>query len=442
MIAAQDVTLLDRVFVSSQCTVSRGVLRDGRVVAIKSRSSPELGLGAARAHEAVALARVGAHPSIIGLLGAYELPRGTQHLVLAWAAGGDLLALLRGRSAPLPPRVLWRWAASLFAALAACAAAGVIHRDVKSSNLLLVQADASVPLPARRGGGSGCVAAEEDDARLDALDLRLADFGVARVLLQPAVELCRTIVGTPFYFSPELVAAQLGGGEGGGGAGGAGSPYDGRSDLFSAGVVLYELASLRLPFPGSSLAALAASIRRGVYAPLPAHCSPQLAALVAACLQHDPAARPSAQAAQELCQAALQRVTAEAAAAAAPTPVRLPPPPPPPPPPLLPPPSPPARHSLPPRAPVAAIWDARATAPPRLRVVSRASSSSSVKRGGGAPPIAALQHPLPPPAASRRIPAAAAPPPLPPPPAAACTADLFRRLGPASLQQQPAASRY
>ncbi len=101
----------------------------------------------------------------------------------------------------------------VLAGLDACHRAGVIHRDIKPANI--------VKLP------SGTV--------------KLADFGIARILTDATISRTGTVVGTPNYMSPEQVS------------GGEVTP---RSDLFSLGVVLYELATKHKPFDGESITAI------------------------------------------------------------------------------------------------------------------------------------------------------------------------------------------
>lgn len=98
----------------------------------------------------------------------------------------------------------------VLAGLDACHRAGIVHRDIKPANI--------VKLP------SGTV--------------KLADFGIARILTDATISRTGTVVGTPNYMSPEQVS------------GGEVTP---RSDLFSLGVVLYELATKHKPFDGESI---------------------------------------------------------------------------------------------------------------------------------------------------------------------------------------------
>ncbi len=89
---------------------------------------------------------------------------------------------------------------------------GIIHRDIKPTNIVLTQGN----------------------------QIKVVDFGIARITNSTSTE-TGIIIGTPSYMSPEQVA---------------GKKVDGRSDLFSLGVVMYELLSGKKPFQGENLAAL------------------------------------------------------------------------------------------------------------------------------------------------------------------------------------------
>ena len=89
----------------------------------------------------------------------------------------------------------------------------ILHRDLKPSNIFLMK-----------------------DNRI-----KMGDFGIARVLRNTR-EKAKTIVGTPYYISPELVESK---------------PYNFKSDIWSLGVVLYELCALKPPFMAESLNFLA-----------------------------------------------------------------------------------------------------------------------------------------------------------------------------------------
>ena len=101
----------------------------------------------------------------------------------------------------------------------------VVHRDIKPANIMLMKND----------------------------QVRVADFGIARVMSSSKTH-TGVIFGTPSYMSPEQVA---------------GKKVDGRSDLFSLGIVFYEMLTGQRPFTGDSMSALLYAISNSEYAPLP-----------------------------------------------------------------------------------------------------------------------------------------------------------------------------
>ena len=99
--------------------------------------------------------------------------------------------------------------------------------------------------------------------------IKLGDFGIARVL-RNTIDVAKSMVGTPYYLSPEIIE---------------GRPYSFKSDVWSLGVMLYEMCALRPPFEGSSMHYLSLQIVRGRYPPLPSHFSRELKTLVAQMLE-------------------------------------------------------------------------------------------------------------------------------------------------------------
>ncbi|SDS90656.1 serine/threonine-protein kinase [Actinopolymorpha singaporensis] len=135
---------------------------------------------------------------------------GRPFLVMELLDGRTLAAILAARG-PLPPDDVRDLGAQAAAGLHAAHQAGVVHRDVKPSNLVRTQ------------DGS----------------LKVVDFGIARVLDEASTRLTRTgtIVGTASYLAPEQVR---------------GRSADARSDLYALGCVLYQLLTGRTPFVGGS----------------------------------------------------------------------------------------------------------------------------------------------------------------------------------------------
>ena len=178
------------------------------------------------------------HPNIARI---YDIGAADDHLFLAmeYFPGGDLRSRMRE---PLPWRVALGYLRQLAAALGALHDIGVLHRDVKPGNVLL------------RDDGS----------------LAFIDFGLARQLgLESDITGEGTIFGTPHYMSPEQ---------------GHGQPLDERSDLYSLGVVLYEMLTGRKPFVAETPLAVIYHHANTAIPQLPAsaaHLQPLLEALLA-----------------------------------------------------------------------------------------------------------------------------------------------------------------
>ena len=151
------------------------------------------------------------HPNVVTLYDVgYEDDRVT-YLATEYVDGESLLARLR-RTRPLPVDEALTLAADLLRGLAYAHAKGIIHRDIKPANILLTS---------------------EGQAKI-------ADFGVARPL-HSSLTATRSLVGTPNYMSPEQVKT---------------SPVSTRSDLFSAGAVLYEMLTGLKPFSAPELSGI------------------------------------------------------------------------------------------------------------------------------------------------------------------------------------------
>jgi eukaryotic-like serine/threonine-protein kinase len=152
------------------------------------------------------------HPRIVPVFDA-GLADGTPYLVMEYVEGRSLAEELAddGRLAPERATSI---AAGIAEALAAAHAAGVVHRDVKPANVLLVDGD----------------------------DVKVADFGIARVTEEDTITHPSAVMGSAPYLSPEQAR---------------GESADARSDLYGLGVVLYEMLVGRPPFEADSPVAIA-----------------------------------------------------------------------------------------------------------------------------------------------------------------------------------------
>jgi serine/threonine-protein kinase len=195
------------------------------------------------------------------------LDDGSPFLVMEYLEGRDLDTLVAGRTR-LPIETAVDYAIQACEGLAETHAAGIVHRDLKPANLFLTQ------------GADG------------SLRVKLLDFGVAKfdetagaraggATESPSVTSAQALVGSPVYMSPEQMRSSR--------------CVDGRTDIWSMGVILYELLALgRSPFKAATLPEICARVLDGTPAPL-APVRPDvpraLEAVILRCLEKDPSRR-------------------------------------------------------------------------------------------------------------------------------------------------------
>jgi alpha-tubulin suppressor-like RCC1 family protein len=150
------------------------------------------------------------HPNIVTVFAVRRLRSGGLALVMQLVPGSTLKAVVQ-REGPLAPERAERVLRDVAQALAYAHARGVVHRDVKPENIFL----------------------DEESGRA-----MLSDFGIARSDEHDSMTMTGTALGTPFYMSPEQVE---------------GGTVDGRSDLYSLGLVAWEMLTGRRPWDGESL---------------------------------------------------------------------------------------------------------------------------------------------------------------------------------------------
>jgi serine/threonine protein kinase len=232
----------------------------GERVAIKvlSRSACENRDALARLQrEARILARV-RNEHVVHVIDLGELENGTPFIVMEHLIGRDLGNLLEEHGR-LAPASAVDFVLQACVALAAAHASGVVHRDLKPDNLFCVNRDGEAPL------------------------IKVLDFGISRFESSSeesahrfSVTSTNTVLGTPLYMSPEQLRNS--------------KRLDARSDIWSIGVVLYELLAGFPPFSGHSFADVAIRIATETPSALteldpPVH--PGLAAVVLRCLEKE-----------------------------------------------------------------------------------------------------------------------------------------------------------
>ena len=255
-------------------------LVDDSAIAVKTLrpcfvGHPDLGRRLCREGE---VSRRVVHPGIVRVLAEGLLEDSSPYVVMPLMQGESLADLLH-RVRRLPVDELAALVMRVTSVLQSVHLEGYVHRDVKPEHVLLN----------RDPGGQLCV--------------HLLDFGVCSSRRAPVEERAREegkVFGTPTYASPEQAAGKV--------------DIDGRADLFSLGVLMFESLSGRVPFRGASVSKLLLSIMRDdpptLESVLPG-VDPALAGLVARLLERDPLRRlPSARGLQRalMCHVGDRRV--------------------------------------------------------------------------------------------------------------------------------------
>ena len=196
-------------------------------------------------------------PYIVGYFDSF-IEAGSLHIVMEYCNHGDLQTVIKKGKAKdiacLKEDVTWNLGLQVILGLHYLHEKHILHRDLKSANVFL-----------------------QKDATQKYFSVKIGDLGVAK-LLESTTAFAKTIVGTPYYLSPELVKDE---------------PYRDTSDCWALGVLLYECCTLCHPFEARNQCALIMKIIQSPVKPPPeTSVSPQLCKLILWLLQKDPTKRP------------------------------------------------------------------------------------------------------------------------------------------------------
>ena len=162
-------------------------------------------------------------------------------ILMEFCEGGELRQKIKEAAKTgdqFAERMIMRWFCQVLSALSYVHKMHILHRDLKSSNIFLKNQDR---------------------------DVAIGDFGISRVL-EGTIDAAATVVGTPYYMSPEVCRSE---------------PYSYKSDIWSLGCVLYECCMLKHAFESENLLGLVYKIVSDRYDPIPSQYTQDLGNLIA-----------------------------------------------------------------------------------------------------------------------------------------------------------------
>ena len=193
------------------------------------------------------------HKNVIGYREAfYDQNSKTLNIVMEYADDGDLSTKIKQaikKQIFFDERTIWSTLIQILEGLKYLHKSDIIHRDLKSANIFLNKKGA----------------------------VKIGDLNVSKII---GKSMAITQTGTPYYASPEIWNDH---------------PYDYKCDIWSAGCIIYEMASLKMPFRGTSMQMLYNNVMKGNIAPIPSRYSNELMEIIKLILTKNPHKRPSAE---------------------------------------------------------------------------------------------------------------------------------------------------
>ena len=193
------------------------------------------------------------HKNVIGYREAfYDQKSKTLNIVMEYADDGDLSTKIKQaikKQIFFEESKIWSTLIQILEGLKYLHKSDIIHRDLKSANIFLT----------KKGG------------------VKIGDLNVSKII---GKSMAITQTGTPYYASPEIWNDH---------------PYDYKCDIWSAGCIIYEMASLKMPFRGTSMQMLYNNVMKGDFDPIPSRYSKDLMEIIKLILIKNPKQRPSAE---------------------------------------------------------------------------------------------------------------------------------------------------
>ncbi|XP_025961141.2 serine/threonine-protein kinase Nek4 isoform X2 [Dromaius novaehollandiae] len=190
------------------------------------------------------------HPNIVAYRESWQGEDGLLYIVMGFCEGGDLYHKLKEQKGKLlPENQVVEWFVQIAMALQYLHEKHILHRDLKTQNVFLTRTNI----------------------------IKVGDLGIARVL-ENQYDMASTLIGTPYYMSPELFSNK---------------PYSYKSDVWALGCCVYEMATLKHAFNAKDMNSLVYRIIEGKLPPMPRDYSPQLVEIIRTMLSKKPEERPS-----------------------------------------------------------------------------------------------------------------------------------------------------
>ncbi|XP_067908016.1 serine/threonine-protein kinase Nek4 [Heterodontus francisci] len=189
------------------------------------------------------------HPNIVTYRESWEGDDGLLYIVMGYCEGGDLYHKLKEQKGRLLPECqVVEWFVQIAMALQYLHEKHILHRDLKTQNIFLTKTNI----------------------------IKVGDLGIARVL-ENQHDMASTLIGTPYYMSPELFCNK---------------PYNYKSDVWALGCCAFEMATLKHAFNAKDMNSLVFKIIEGKLPPIPKEYSEQLGVLISSMLSRRPEERP------------------------------------------------------------------------------------------------------------------------------------------------------